>query len=579
MILITLLQATIHQLYPDIATPELRISRPTHAQFGDYSSNIALMLAKTLGKSPRDIATAIRAALMAQTPSAVSLIEKIDIAGPGHLNFFMQPTFYQQIISAIQQQQADYGRQNIGQGARWHLEYVSANPTGPLHVGHGRGAAYGATVATLLKHMGYDVTQEYYVNDAGRQMNILTLSTWLRYLQLLGLNPLFPDNVYQGDYIIDIAKKLHAESAENPPTAFDLNTNPFDHTQFRDADDLLDAYIAYCQSALGTSGFQRFKSAALNSILDDIRLDLAEFGITFNQWFSEQSLLDDNSTDGGALSQAIDALEKSGHTYTQDNALWFRSTTFGDDKDRVLVRDNGQPTYFASDVAYHLNKIHRGYQRLINIWGSDHHGYIPRLKAAIQALDYDPAMLQVELVQFANLFQDGERLSMSTRSGEFVTLRALRDDVGRDAARFYYVMRRCDQHMDFDLSLAKSQSKDNPVYYIQYAHARLCSVLTRTAAPAFADLALLTAADERSLLNHLSEYNDVVMRAALQFEPHVLVQFLHALASDFHSYYNATKILVDDPDVRDARLVLAAALQQILNNGLTLLGVSAPAQM
>ena len=572
MILITLLQASIHQLYPDITTPEIRISRPTHAQFGDYSSNIALLLAKTLGKSPRDIATNIKTALLAQTPAAESLIEKIDIAGPGHLNFFMRPAFYQQIITTIQQQQADYGRQNIGEGARWHLEYVSANPTGPLHVGHGRGAAYGATVATLLKHMGYDVSQEYYVNDAGRQMNILTLSTWLRYLQLQGLTPLFPDNVYQGDYIIDIAKQLHAETATT--TAFDLNAKPFDHQQFTDADDLLDAYIVYCQTALGTAGFQRFKSAALNSILDDIRLDLGEFGICFNQWFSEQSLLD-----GGALSQAIEALEKSGHTYMQDDALWFRSTTFGDDKDRVLVRDNGQPTYFASDVAYHLNKINRGFNRLINIWGSDHHGYIPRLKAAIQALGYDPAMLQVELVQFANLFQDGQRLSMSTRSGEFVTLRALRDDVGRDAARFYYVMRRCDQHMDFDLSLAKSQSKDNPVYYIQYAHARLCSVLTRNAAPAQADIGLLTLAEERCLLNHLSEYNDVVMRAALQFEPHVLVQYLHALASDFHSYYNASKILVDDLGIRDARLVLAAALQRVLNNGLTLLGVSAPAQM
>lgn len=575
MILLTLLQATLHQLYPDTPTPDLRMSRPTHAQFGDYSSNIALILAKTLGKAPRDIASAIRTQLMAQAASAVSLIEKIDIAGPGHLNFFMRPAFYQHIISAIQQQQADYGRQNIGQGARWHLEYVSANPTGPLHVGHGRGAAYGATVTTLLQHIGYDVNQEYYVNDAGRQMNILTLSTWLRYLQLQGLTPLFPENVYQGDYIIDIAKKLKAAPSDDTAiSSSNLNANAFDHTRFSDADDLLDAYIIYCQTSLGTAGFQRFKSAALTAILDDIRVDLAEFGIHFNQWFSEQSLLD-----SGALTQAIDALKNSGHTYTQDDALWFRSTTFGDDKDRVLVRDNGQPTYFASDVAYHLNKINRGFARLINIWGSDHHGYIPRLKAAIQALGYDPDMLQVELVQFANLFQDGERLSMSTRSGEFVTLRALRDDVGADAARFYYVMRRCDQHMDFDLSLAKSQSKDNPVYYIQYAHARLCSVLTRTAAPAQADIALLTAAEERSLLNHLSEYNDVIMRAALQFEPHVLVQFLHALASDFHSYYNASKILVDDLNVRDARLVLAAALQQVLNNGLTLLGVSAPAQM
>ncbi len=570
MILFTLLQTTINQLYPDLSMLDIRISRPTHAQFGDYSSNIALILAKTLGKSPRDIATAIRNALTVQDEPTSPLIEKIDIAGPGHLNFFMRPAFYQHILTDIQQQQAHYGRQNIGQGERWHLEYVSANPTGPLHVGHGRGAAYGATVATLLKHMGYEVTQEYYVNDAGRQINILTLSVWLRYLQLHGLTPFFPDNVYQGEYIIDIAKQLQNSHGES----LVVNTSRFAHESFSDSDALLDAYIAFCQTSIGAAGYQPIKAAALRSILDDIRLDLAEFGIVFNQWFSEQSLLD-----GGALPQAIQALENSGHTYHQDNAFWFRSTTFGDDKDRVLVRDNGQPTYFASDVAYHLHKLNRGFTRLINIWGSDHHGYIPRLKAALQALGYDPAILQVELVQFANLFQDGERLSMSTRSGEFVTLRTLREDVGRDAARFYYVMRRCDQHMDFDLSLAKSQSKDNPVYYLQYAHARLSSVLSRNAAAEQADISLLTSAEERSLLNHLSEYNDVVMRSALQFEPHLLVQFLHNLAGDFHSYYNATKILVDDVGVRDARLALASALQCIFNNGLTLLGVSAPEQM
>jgi arginyl-tRNA synthetase len=569
MILITLLQQTVEKLYPDITVPEIRISRPTHAQFGDYSSNVALLLAKPLAKSPREIAKQILDALPVS-----ELIERVEIAGPGHLNFFMRPAFYQQIVQDILQQQAEYGRQNIGQGARWHLEYVSANPTGPLHVGHGRGAAYGATVATLLTHMGYDVAQEYYVNDAGRQMNILTLSVWLRYLQAHGLTPFFPENVYQGDYIIDIAQQLREQHGDK----LIANTATFDHASFSDADSLLDAYIHFCQTELGNQHFQTIKSAALNSILDDIRQDLSQFGIEFQQWFSEQSLLD-----GGALPNAIEALKNSGHTYLQDNALWFRSTTFGDDKDRVLVRDNVQPTYFASDVAYHLNKIERGFSRLINIWGSDHHGYIPRLKAALQALGYDPAMLQVELVQFANLFQDGERLSMSTRSGEFVTLRELREDVGRDAARFYYVMRRCDQHMDFDLSLAKSQSKDNPVYYLQYAHARLSSVLTRTASlsidPATADIAQLNSADERRLLNHLAEYNDVVMRAALQFEPHLLVQYLQALASDFHSYYNATKILVEDLAVRDARLVLAAALQRILHNGLTLLGVSAPQQM
>lgn len=587
MNLITHLHNTINHIYPQLDAVELRLTRPTHAQFGDYTSNIALLLAKSLQRAPREIAQQIREHLLSQSEifnAEQGLISKIEVAGPGHLNFFMAAGFYQQVITQIQQQQHQYGQQTIGQGQTWHLEYVSANPTGPLHVGHGRGAAYGATVASLLTHMGYQVVQEYYVNDAGRQMNILTLSVWLRYLQTQGLSLPFPGNAYQGDYIRSIAEQLatdrlaaeHGNSLSLNQTQLHILRDLMDSMVNPDlADQLLDNCIEFCQQQLGEAQFQIIKRAALDAILGDIRQDLSEFGIEFDVWFSEQSLLQN-----GALARTIQALEDSGHTYRQDNALWFRSTSFGDDKDRVLVRDNGQPTYFASDVAYHLDKFQRGYTHLINIWGSDHHGYMCRIKAAMTALGEDASKLQIELVQFANLFKDGERLSMSTRSGEFVTLRELREDVGRDAARFYYVMRRCDQHMDFDLSLAKSQSKDNPVYYIQYAHARLCSVLTREPAPLnAADISLLTLPEERSLLNHLADYPDLLQRAALQLEPHLLVQFLHTLASDFHSYYNSCKILIEEAELRQSRLSLAVALRWVIKNGLTLLGVSAPEHM
>lgn len=488
------------------------------------------------------------------------------------------------MIKTILQQGENYGCSEIGRGKKVQIEFVSANPTGPLHVGHGRGAAYGASVASLMRAVGFDVDCEYYVNDAGRQMNILATSVWLRYLQLHDIELTFPSNGYKGDYILDIAKSL----SDKHNGAFVYTAEvvmqgiPDDEPAGGDKELHIDALIERAQALLGDAEYLIVFNAGLDSILADIREDLAAFGVHFENWYSEKTLAERD-----LITAAIEQLQAAGYVYEEKGALWFRSTDFGDEKDRVVVRDNGQSTYFASDIAYHMDKFERGYDRVVNIWGADHHGYVARVKAAIRALDEDPDKLDILLVQFAILYRGGERVQMSTRSGSFVTLRELREEVGNDAARFFYVMRKCEQHMDFDLDLAKSQSNDNPVYYIQYAHARVCSVLRQLKDKNLShdvdvgnnNLPLLTESHETELITKLSAYPDVLEKAALNEEPHALAHYLRELANLFHTYYNAHPFIVEQQTIRDARLNLISATRQVLHNGLNLLGVSAPEQM
>lgn len=589
----SLLTQALHRLQQDglsldgapTAIPLERTRDRTH---GDFASSIALALAKTARCKPRDLAERIKAALPPSTHVA-----KVEIAGPGFINFFLAPAAYHATIGEILDQGDHFGRSTFG-GERWvQVEFVSANPTGPLHVGHGRGAAFGATVANLLEAVGYRVHREYYVNDAGRQMDILATSIWLRYLEHCGERFRFPSNGYRGDYVRNIATRLYAEHdgayvvsatqvfADLPPD--EIRNEAGEVTvPGGDKEAHIDALVARARTLLGGHRYRYIFDLGLNIILDDIRDDLGEFGVIYDQWYSELTLAEQ-----GAVNKTIKRLRDQDYLYEQEGALWFRSSAFGDEKDRVVQRENGQTTYFASDIAYHLEKFERGFDRVIDIWGADHHGYIPRVKAALQALGENPDRLDVLLVQFAILYRNGERAQMSTRSGDFVTLRELRQEVGNDAARFFYVMRKSEQHLDFDLDLAKSQSKDNPVYYIQYAHARVCSVLrqlhekglSRDLERGQAHLALLVEPHEESLLVALSRYPEVVEMAALNHEPHQLAHYLRDLANAFHTYYNEHRVLVNDDALRDARLNLSVATRQVIKNGLSLLGVSAPEVM
>ena len=564
---------------PADITPAVMIERTRDRSHGDYASNLAMLLAKPARCKPRDIAEQLVAAI-----ETGGHIQKIDIAGPGFINFFLGPEAWHAGISEILAQGKQFGRSDHGRGARVQVEFVSANPTGPLHVGHGRGAAYGAAVADLLEAVGYAVHREYYVNDAGRQMDILATSVYLRYLDLCGEDVPFPANGYQGDYVWDIAATLHREhgnTLQHPVTAV-FREIPADEPDGGDKEAHIDGLIERTRTLLGATHYRQVFDEGLTAILGNIRKDLEAFGVVYDDWFSERSL-----SENKAVETCIERLRHSGHVYEQSGALWFRSTDFGDEKDRVIVRDNGQTTYFASDIAYHLNKLERGYDRVIDVWGADHHGYVPRVKAALQALGAHPEKLDVLLVQFAILYRHGEKVAMSTRSGEFVTLRELRHEVGNDAARFFYVMRKCEQHMDFDLDLAKSQSNDNPVYYIQYAHARVRSVfrqlqekqLAWDSAAGTAGLTALSEPHEQALMINLSRYPEVLEAAAINHEPHQLTHYLRELANDFHTYYNAHTFLVEDATLRNARLNLIEATRQVIANGLGLLGVSAPDNM
>lgn len=563
----------------DAPIPQPVIERTRDPRHGDFACNVALVLAKAARCKPRDLAEQLIAALPASPAVA-----KVEIAGPGFINFTLAADAYRAVINQVLSQGHDYGRSKLGQGKRVQVEFVSANPTGPLHVGHGRGAAYGAVVADLLEAVGYDVHREYYVNDAGRQMDILAASVWLRYLELCDETIDFPSNGYRGDYVWDIAATLHREHGDSYRCAASevFAGVAADEPAGGDKEKHIDDVIERAKQLLGDNRYRYLFELALNTILDDIRDDLALFGVTYQEWFSERSL-----TESGAVNKTLQRLQESGYVYEKGGALWFKSTEFGDEKDRVVVRDNGQTTYFASDIAYHMDKLERGFERVIDVWGADHHGYVPRVKAAMQAVGDDPDRLDVLLVQFAILYRGGERVQMSTRSGSFVTLRELRKEVGSDAARFFYVMRKCEQHMDFDLDLAKSQSSDNPVYYVQYAHARVCSVLRQAAekgipveiTPGDQNLERLTEEHEQTLLKTLSRYPEVVENSALNEEPHQLTHYVRDLANDFHTYYNAHQFLVEDEALRDARIKLILAVRQVLRNGLNLLGVSAPEKM
>ncbi|MDH5484747.1 MAG: arginine--tRNA ligase [Gammaproteobacteria bacterium] len=557
----------------------IQLSRTKDQSHGDFATNLALMLSKPAAKNPRELAQMLVDALPEN-----SAIVKVDIAGPGFINFFVSQDNTLSVISTVLNQAETYGLSNIGAGRKVQLEFVSANPTGPLHVGHGRGAAYGATVADLLEAIGFDVHREYYVNDAGRQMDILATSVWLRYLQICEVEITFPSNAYKGDYVQDIARDLLAQHDRNlvHPTAAVMHDIPADEPDGGDKEIHIDALIMRCKTLLGDDAYLQLFDLGLNIILDDIREDLAGFGVTYDEWFSERTL-----AQRGLIKQAIDRLQATGYIYEKKGALWFKSTEFGDEKDRVVVRDNGQATYFASDIAYHMDKMERGFDRVIDVWGADHHGYVPRVKAALKALGDDADKLDVLLVQFASLYRHGEKVQMSTRSGSFVTLRELREEVGNDAARFFYVMRKCEQHMDFDLDLAKSQSSDNPVYYIQYAHARICSVFRQLAEKNIQHdipqgnehLNLLTESHEVALINSLSRYPEYVEKSALNEEPHQLAHFLRDTANELHTYYNAHQFIVEDATIRNARLNLITATRHVLCNGLKLLGVSAPEKM
>ncbi|MHB1232263.1 MAG: arginine--tRNA ligase [Burkholderiales bacterium] len=549
----------------------IELARTKQAAHGDFACNVAMQLAKRLKRNPREIAKDIADAL----PSS-PWVEKTEIAGTGFINFFLSHASKQRIVSEILNAGHAFGRAPSN-GQHVQVEFVSANPTGPLHVGHGRGAAFGASLCNVLAAAGYRVTREYYVNDAGRQMDILALSTWLRYLELNGINVPFPPNAYQGGYVRDMAQLVqaaHADRYVHEPWHV-LDGAP---SVEEDKEGHLDQLIANAKKLLGED-YAYIHDLALTEQLGDCRNDLTEFGVTFDTWFSEKSLFDSALVD-----KALAKLEQNGHLYRQDGATWFRSTHFGDEKDRVVQRENGQFTYFASDIAYHLNKFERGFDQVIDIWGADHHGYIARVKGALTAMGLDAEKLIVALVQFAVLYRGGEKVSMSTRSGDFVTLRELRNEVGKDAARFFYVLRKSDQHLDFDLDLAKAQSNDNPVYYIQYAHARCCSVLAKWGGDAamlgaVADLAKLAMPNELTLLARLGDYPETVEIAARELAPHHIAYYLRDLAADFHSYYNAEQFLVDDESTRFARLALVSATRQALQNGLELLGVSAPEKM
>jgi len=568
-----ILEEGVRAIAPEAGPVDIHIERPREPTHGDFACNVALQLARTLGRKPREIAEEIRDAT-AQAMIRSALFDALEIAGAGFLNARLSAKAKHAVVGRVLAEGAGFGRSHPAKRERVQVEFVSANPTGPLHVGHGRGAAYGASLANLLEFAGHAVEREFYINDSGRQMDILALSVWLRCLEARGETVAFPADGYRGDYVRDIAAGLAAAhgnrfaraSAALPSSA-----------PSEDPDAALDAQIAATKAALGED-WRALHGFALQAMLADQKDDLTQFRVEFDRWFSEQSLYD-----SGAVARTVERLMARGHLYEKDCALWFRSSDYGDEKDRVVRRENGQYTYFASDIAYHADKFERGFDRLVNVWGADHHGYIARVKGALEALGLPSERLVIALVQFAVLYRGSEKLAMGKRSGEFVTLRQLRDEVGTDAARFFYVLRKSDQHLDFDLDLAKSESTDNPVYYVQYAHARVCSVFAQWSGdPALAigaSLEPLARERELALMQRLAEFPDAVQGAARELAPHSIAFYLRELAAEFHSYYNVERILVEDAALCMARLALCAAVRQVLANGLALLGVSAPENM
>ncbi|HBB16707.1 MAG TPA: arginine--tRNA ligase [Syntrophus sp. (in: bacteria)] len=534
-------------LLPAGALPPVEVDWTKDAGHGDYASNAAMVLARPARKNPRDIA----GILLERIDDSGRILEKVEIAGPGFMNFFIREGCWSPLLKKVEDEGGRYGSSDLGKGRRIQVEFVSANPTGPLHIGHARGAVVGDVVANILAAVGYDVFREYYINDTGNQMNNLGRSVLLRYRELLGRESEFPEGCYKGEYIRDLAAELLKREGERY-----LDMDP-------------EAAIPLLTTYAG------------GAILEGIKEDLRRFGVVFDLYFSERELYREDGV--GIL---LRALEEKGFIYREGEALWFRTTAFGDEKDRVVIRQNGDPTYFAADIAYHRNKFLRGFDTVIDIWGADHHGYIPRMSAAVQALGYAKEALKVILVQLVNLLRDGKPVAMSTRSGEFDTLREVVDEVGKDAARYNFLMRRSDSHLDFDLELAKRQSSENPVYYVQYAYARICSILRMAAergyaAPHYGEarLDLLKSAEEIDLIKAITRFPEVIEGAARTLEPHRLTFYLNDLAAVFHSYYNKNKVISDDGDLTGARLFLAKSVRTVLENALTLLGVSTPDKM
>ena len=569
----------LEDLYGDshLNIDELKINLQENndKKHGDLASNIALILAKPLKKNPQEIANSIRDSFITDEE-----ITKIEVAGPGFINFFLSTKTHSEVLNEISAKKELFGKSET-KNQNVLIEYVSSNPTGPLHVGHGRGAAFGSVLGALLKEAGFKVDEEYYVNDFGRQMNILAASLWLRYAQLFNESITMIENGYQGEYLISIAEKLKDDHSDKFYRNYDSIVELL-KTEIQDDEIFTDSVVVAIQSAL-ENDFNFLRGFALQAILELIKRDLLDFGVEHNFWFSESSLYDIKENQANQVDLAIEDLKSRGFVYEKENALWFKSSEFGDDKDRVLKRGNGEYTYFASDVAYHSKKYDRGYDRVINIWGSDHHGYTPRVQAAMEATNRDPEKLEIVYIQFANLLRAGKKVTMSTRSGEFITLRELMDEVTTEAARFFYINRKADQHLDFDLDLAKDQSKDNPLYYIQYAHARICSVLKKSNAQIMdlesADLALLNTEKEIEIQKTLNQYPGLIERAAKSSEPHLLCYYLKDLSGLFHSYYNSEKFIVEDNKLMASRLFLLKGVKQVLVNGLSILGIKAPEEM
>ncbi|MGJ9385448.1 arginine--tRNA ligase [Salipaludibacillus sp. CF4.18] len=525
--------------------PNVVIETPKDKTHGDFATNLAMQLAKIAKKAPKMIAEDIEANFDYQAAK----VEKVDIAGPGFINFVMKKDYLTEIVHTVLEQKEKFGNTNIGKGKKIQVEFVSANPTGTLHLGHARGAAVGDSLCHILEKAGYDVAREYYINDAGNQIDNLTLSLEARYLQEIGEEAAMPENGYQGKDIIGFAKEIVENYGD----------------RFKDTDQE------------ERRGF--FREYGLKRELDKLKSDLADYRVHFDNWFSETSLYTD-----GKVTDALEDLKKRGETFDQDGATWFRSTEYGDDKDRVLVKSDGSYTYLMPDISYHKNKFARGFEELINIWGADHHGYIPRMRAAIQALGYEKDQLDVQIIQMVNLFENGEKVKMSKRTGKAVTMRELMEEVGIDATRYFFAMRAADSHLDFDLSLAKSQSNDNPVYYVQYAHARICSMLRQAEEKGFkvdkeVDLTGLIAVKEQDLMKKLGEYPEAIADAAKRRSPHRMTNYVHELAQALHSFYNAEKVISEDVSLTKARLALMDAVRMTLQNALKILGVEAPEKM
>ncbi|WP_117161562.1 arginine--tRNA ligase [Paraliobacillus sp. X-1268] len=534
------------ELATEAELPAIVLEQPKDKGHGDYATNIAMQLARIAKKAPKQIADEIVAALDTMEAS----IMKVEIAGPGFINIFMDNTYLTRLIPVILKEGDNYGRSEAALGYKVQVEFVSANPTGDLHLGHARGASVGDSLCNILDAAGYDVEREYYINDAGNQINNLAKSVQARYMQALGKDTAMPEDGYHGKDIIALGEEL------------------------------VDAYKDEWANKPEEERLEFFKEYGLKYEIKKLEKDLSEFRVNFDQWFSETSLYDD-----GKIAPTLALLKDKGHTFEEDGATWFRTTDFGDDKDRVLIKNDGTYTYLTPDIAYHNNKLERGFKTLINIWGADHHGYIPRMRAAIQALGYESETLEVEIIQMVNLFENGEKVKMSKRTGKAVTLRELMEEVGVDAMRYFFVMRSSDSHLDFDMDLAKSESNDNPVFYVQYAHARICAMLRQAEEKGFLtdeniDASLLVSEKEEDLLKRIGEFPQVIIDAAENRTPHRLTQYIFDVASALHSFYNAEKVLdAENPERTKARLALMKSVKYTIANGLQLIGVKAPESM